>query len=80
MFSMTIRDVLWLVLVAWLALAWRLDAQVRDLEMSDGHDNAALFRADNAVLEQANSRQLARIQQLEARVRAQSERFSLNPR
>lgn len=68
MLALTIRDILWLVLVAWLAIAWRLDAQVKELEYSDKQDTAALFLADNAILERENAKHRARIQRLEARI------------
>jgi hypothetical protein len=67
MLSLTIRDFLWSILVGWLALAWQLDAQVKELEFSDEQDKAALFRADNAVLERENAKHQNRIRQLERR-------------
>lgn len=64
----TIRDFLWLAIVTWLALSWQLDAQVKDLEVADGHDTVSLFREDNAFLEREKAAYVERIRQLEARV------------
>ncbi len=68
MLSLTVRDVLWMLLVGWLAAAWQLDAQVKALEFSDERDKASLFQADNAVLERENAMHRARLQQLERHV------------
>jgi hypothetical protein len=67
---LTIRDVLWSVLVALFALIWQLDAQVKELEVADSHDTVSLFRQDNATLERELSRHRLRLQHLEARVAA----------
>lgn len=66
--SFTIRDVFWMLLAGWIALAWQLDVRVRNLEVSEHQDTATLFRVDNALLEQQNSRNRLRIRQLEALV------------
>jgi hypothetical protein len=73
MLHLTVRDFLWSILVGWLALAWQLDAQVQELESADHRDNAALFRADNAILERENAKHRTRIRQLERHVSSASQ-------
>jgi hypothetical protein len=64
----TIRDFLWSVLVAFFALCWQLDGQVKELQVSDSQDAVKLFREDNATLERELTKHRARLELLEARV------------
>ena len=76
----TLRDFVWSVIVAWLALSWQLDSQVRELEVADGLDTVSLFREDNACLERERAKYLARIRQLEARVASEDSVQKLSQR
>jgi hypothetical protein len=59
------RDVIWVLFLSAVTVAWRLDSHLLRLEVSDQYDDARLFRADNLLLEQRCQNHAVRIQQLE---------------
>ena len=63
---LTVRECIWLLLLAAVVVGWRLDSQLMRLEVSDQRDDAKLFRADNLRLEQYCQKHVARILQLES--------------
>jgi len=51
MFRFTVRDAVWLVIVAALSVGWWLDSKNRDEQMADERNTSGLLRADISKLE-----------------------------
>jgi hypothetical protein len=77
---LTLRDFVWLLLLVALSLGWQLDGQVKQLEVSDQHDDARLFRADNLHLERQIQQHLTRIKQLERELSERQTNLASRPR
>jgi len=51
MFRFTVRDAVWLVIVAALSVGWWLDSKSRDERTADERNTSELLRADISKLE-----------------------------
>ncbi len=71
MFRFSIRDVIWLIIIAAISISWRMDSHYKARHSREETELIAstnlMLEADNAALAERNQRLVAMIKELQAK-------------